>query len=124
MSMSCGNRKSTDLMLAQKVAIIDLVSKMTQTELSQRSRCAQSTISKVLRQKGQLVKDAAGNMTSDRKRKRTRKTEDVEKALYTLFGDSQAQDAPISTFILEENTRQFSTTWISQTSRLLMVGNS
>ena len=79
MTMSCGKRKRTDLTLAQKVAIVDLASKMTQTELSQRFGCAQLTISNVLRQKGQLVKDAAENMTNDRKRKQTGKAEDVEK---------------------------------------------
>ena len=62
------------------------------------------------------MKDAAEDMTSDRKRKQTGKAENVEKALYTWFGDARARDAPI---------RQFATTcvrWISLTSRLLMNG--
>ena len=74
MSMSCGKRKRMDLMLAQKLEIIDLASKVTQIVLSQHFDCAQSTISKVLCQKDQLMKDAAENMTSDRKRKRTEKS--------------------------------------------------
>ena len=56
------------------------------------------------------MKDAADNMTSDRKRKQTGKAEDVEKALYTWFGDARAWDAPITTLILEEKARQFATT--------------
>ena len=65
MNMSCDKCKRTDLTLAQKLEIIAMASKVTQTELSQHFDCAQSTISKVLRQLDQLMKDAAENMMSD-----------------------------------------------------------
>ena len=81
--MTC-KRKRMDLALAQKLDILQLSSeKMSQTEISQRFGCSQSTISKVLRQKAELKQDAADNKIRCRKRKRTGKANDIEKALYT-----------------------------------------
>ena len=80
---------------------------VTQTELSRRFRCSQSTISKILSHKSEILKDAADNMVKDHKRKRVGKAEDIEKALYTWFGDARARDAPITSLILEEKAKQF-----------------
>ena len=105
MSMSCGKHKRIDLTLAQKLEITDMASNMTQTELSQRFGCAVNHL------EGSTPKrSAAENMTSDRKKKRTRKAEDVEKVHYTWFGDARARGAQITTLILEEKARQFATT--------------
>ena len=60
-------------------------------------------------QKEELKHDAAKNKTKDRKRKRTGKADDVEKALYTWFANARARDAPVTTVILEEKARQFAT---------------
>ena len=80
------SRKRKDLSLSQKLEIIQLASeKVSQTEISQRFGCSQSTMSKILRQKDEVRQDAAENKMKDRKRKRTGKAEDVEKALYTWF---------------------------------------
>lgn len=103
-------RKRNDLLLSQKLEILQLASeKVSQTELSQRFGCSQSTISKIISQKDELKQDAAENKMRDRKRKRTGKADDVEKALYTWFADARAQDTPITTVILEEKARQFTT---------------
>ena len=45
----------------------------------------------------------------DRKRKRTGKAEDVEKALYTWFADARARDMPVTCLVLEEKARQCAT---------------
>ena len=89
------SRKCKDLSLSQKLEIIQLASeKVSQTEISQRFGCSQSTVSKILRQKDEVRQDAAENKMKDRKRKRTGKAEDVEKALYTWFADARARDVP------------------------------
>ena len=107
--MSC-KRKRKDLSLSQKLQIIQLASeKVSQTEISRQFGCSQSTVSKILSQKEELKHDAAENKMKDRKRKRTGKADDVEKALYTWFADARARDAPVTTVILEEKARQFAT---------------
>ena len=61
-------------------------------------------IFQLLSQKDKFKQDAAENKMMDRKRKCTRKADDLEKALYTWFAmHARAQDAAITTVILEEN---------------------
>ena len=76
---------------------------MSQTGLSRQFSCSQSTISKILSRKDALIQEAAENSVGDRKRRRTGKADDVEKALYTTwFTDARAREAPITTLILEK----------------------
>ena len=102
-------RKRKDLSLSQKLEIVKLsLENVSQTELSRRFSCSQSTISKILSRKDALIQEAAENSVGDRKRKRTGKADDVEKALYTAwFTDARAREAPITTLILEEKAMQF-----------------
>ena len=82
------------------IEIVQLASENeSQSEISRQFGCSQSTVSKIISQKEDLKHDAAEN--KDRKRKRTGKADDVEKALYTWFVDARARDVPITTLVLK-----------------------
>ena len=86
--MSC---KCKDFSLSQKLEIVQLASeKVSQTEISWKFGCSQSTVSNIINQKEELKHEATENKMKDRKRKHTRKADDVEKALYTWFADAQS----------------------------------
>ena len=62
-----------------KLGIVKLSStNITQTELSRRVICSQSTVSKILKQKDDLIQEAAENEAADCKRNRKGKADDVE----------------------------------------------
>ena len=53
------------------------------------------------------MKDAEENKFAVRKRKRASKDDGVDAALYAWFIDARAQDAPITSAILEEMANHF-----------------
>ena len=77
-------RKRTDLSLGLKVEIIQLVQekKLSQQEVATQFGCSQSAVSKIVKTKETVMREAEENMVSTRKRKRRGKAEDVEAALY------------------------------------------
>ena len=79
--------KCTDLSLGLKVEIIQLVQekKLSQQEIATRFGCSQSAVSKIVKTKETVMREAEENMVSTRKRKRRGKAEDVEAALYKWF---------------------------------------
>ena len=55
-----------------------------------------------MKTKETVMREAEENIVSTRKRKRRGKAEDVEAALYKLFMDARAGDAPVTSAVLEE----------------------
>ena len=96
--------KRTDLSLRLKVEIIQLVQekKLSQQEIATRFGCSQSAVSKIVKTKETVMREAEENMVSTRKRKRRGKAGDVEAALYKWFVDARARDAPVTSAVLEE----------------------
>ena len=76
--------KCNDLSLGLKVEIIQLVQekKLSQQEIASRFGCSQLAVSKIVKTKESVMREAKENMVSTRKRKRWGKAEDVEAALY------------------------------------------
>ena len=98
-------RKRTDLLLGLKVEIIQLVQekKLSQQEkIAIRFGCSQSAVSKIVKTKEIVMREAEENMVSTHKRKRRGKAEDVEAVLYKWFVDARARDAPVTSAVLEE----------------------
>ena len=77
--------------------------KLSQTELAKPFKCSQSTISKILKNKDAILREAVGT----RKRKRSRKDDDVDAALSTWFIDVRVRDAPVTSAVLEEKATHF-----------------
>ena len=96
--------KRTDLSLGLKVEIIQPVQekKLSQQEIATLFGCSQSAVSKIVKTKETVMREAEENMVSTRKRKRRGKAEDVEAALYKWFVDARARDAPVTSAMLEE----------------------
>jgi len=65
-----------------------------------------SQISRILKQKEQLLQDWQNNSNLDRKRKRTGKAEDVEEALLRWFAQARSRQLPISGPLLTEKATQ------------------
>ena len=97
-------RKRTDLSLGLKVDIFQLVQekKLSQQEIATRFSCSQSAVSKIVKTKETVMREAEENMVSTRKRKRRGKAEDVEAALYKWLVAARARDAPVTSAVLEE----------------------
>ena len=72
------------------------------TYAHERVKCSQSTVSKILKNKDAILREADNNKPRSRKRRRSGKSEDVEEALYTWFVDVRAKDAPVTSAVLEE----------------------
>ena len=75
---------------------------MSQQGIATRFGCSLSAVSKIVKTKETVMREAKENMVSTRKRKRRGKAEDVEAALYKLFVDARARDAPVTSAVLEE----------------------
>ena len=68
---------------AQQRSLLGLEEKkLSQVELAKRFDCSQSTISKIAKNKPAILCEAKEKRVGDRKRKRSGKDEDVEKALF------------------------------------------
>ena len=61
-----------------------------------------SQISRILKQKDQLLQDCRNNTNPDRKRKRMGKAEDVEETLLRWFAQARSRELPISGPLLME----------------------
>ena len=81
--------------------------KLSQTELAKRFKCSQSTISKILKNKDTILREAYEHSVGTCKRKRSGKDDDVNAALFTRFIDARARDAPITSAVLEEKATHF-----------------
>ena len=77
-------RKRTDLKLDKKVEIVQLIEekRLSQIKIAMRFKCSQSTISKIVKNKDVILREADNNKPHSRKRRRLGKAEDVEEALY------------------------------------------
>ena len=109
--MASKTRKRRDLSLSQRIEIVKLLEekKLSEVELAKRFDCSQSTVSKIATNKPAILREAEENRVGDRKRKRSGKDEDVEKALYTWFVDARSRDAPITSAVVEEKATHFAT---------------
>ena len=106
---SHGGKAQTDLSLGLKLEIFQLVQekKLSQQEITIRFSCSQSAVSKIVKTKETVMREAEENMVSTRKWKRQGKAEDVEAALYKWFVDARARDAPVTSAVLEEKANHF-----------------
>ena len=101
--MSSKTHKRTDLSLAQRVEIVQLINenKFSQVDLGKRFDCSQSTISKIAKKhKDAILQDTEENRVASRKRKRSAKDDEVETALFTSLVDARARDAAITSTVL------------------------
>ena len=112
-------RKRNDLSLSQRVNILKTMEqeKLSQTELAKHFKCSQSTISKILKNKDAILREADEHSVGTRKRKRSGKDDDVDAALFTWFIDARARDAPVTSPVLDKKQPTSLVSSINLTSR-------
>jgi transposase len=102
-------RKRTDLSLKQKIEVINLAGEnASQSKIAERFDCSQSQISRILKEKDAIQARAAAASNGARKRMRTGKDAQVERALCTWFRDARASNAIINQSVLEAKAKELS----------------
>ena len=92
------------LTLTERVEVIrKLEQKNSQSSIAQQFGVHQSAISRIQKNKESIIQEWQNNNSNpDRKRKRIRKSEDVEEALLNWFSHAKSQKIPISGPLLRE----------------------
>ena len=100
-------RKRNDLCLSEKIKVVEMldVDKMSQTEIVKKLEISQSQVSRIAKNKDEILKKWQMNDNPDRKRARTGKDSDVEAALKTWFTSSRGRDVPLSGPVLQEKAK-------------------
>ena len=107
-SSSPSSRAHKTLSLAERIDVIKRMEdkKESQESVAKHYGVHRSQISRILKQKDQLLHDWQNNTNLDRKRKRTGKAEDVEQALLRWFAQARSRQLPISGPLLMEKAAQ------------------
>ena len=107
MASSSAPRAHKALSLTDRVDVLSrLDRKESQVSVAKHYGVHPSQISRILKQKEQLLQDWQNNSNLDRKRKRTGKAEKVEKALLRWFAQARSRQLPISGPLLTEKATQ------------------
>ncbi|XP_041347231.1 tigger transposable element-derived protein 4-like [Gigantopelta aegis] len=94
-------RKRNDLSLAQKYDAVQLLIKKTpQAEVAKKLGCSQPQVSRISNMRDEICAQYLSNANPERKRQRTGKAANVEKALSEWFSVARQKDIPISGPIL------------------------
>ena len=82
-----------DLTLRPEVEIIQLIQeKLSQIQMAKHFKCSQSTVSKIVKHKDEILAEADSNQPCSKKRKRLSKASDVEDAFHKYFVDVRLID--------------------------------
>jgi hypothetical protein len=103
------NKKArTDLPLKDRFEVIKLSDqKLTQVEIAKRMGCSQGQVSRILKNREDILQRISENCDGDRKRQRTGKEPEVQSALKTWFRDSRVKNAPINQDLLAIKAKEF-----------------
>jgi len=107
MASSSSSRVLKTLSLSDRIDVLNrLDRKESQVSIAKDYGVHPSQISRVLKQKDQLMQDWQNNSNPERKRKRTGNAEDVEEALLRWFARARSRQLPISGPLLCEKGTQ------------------
>ena len=98
-------RKRNDLSLSDKMKVVDMLDTMSQTDIAKKLDISQSQVSRIAKNKDDILKKWQLNDNPDRKRQRNGKDSDVEAALKTWFTSSRGRDVPLSGPVLQEKAK-------------------
>ena len=79
-----------------------LKEKQSQIDIARKLGISQSQVSKVCKNRDEIMKQLNWNDNPERKRQRTGKAADVESALTVWFSNSRGRDVPLSGPVLQE----------------------
>ena len=120
--MASSSKRKT-LSLAERIEVLQrLDNNESQASLAKHFSVHPSAISRILKQKHQLLDDWQNNSNPDRKRKRTGKADDVEEALLRWFSHARSRQLPVSGPLLMEKANSLAEDSVSPTSSLQLDG--
>ena len=106
-SSSSSSRTHKTLSLAERVDVLNrLENKESQASVAKHFGVHPSQISRIQKQRSELLQSWQNNSNPDRKRKRTGKAEDVEEALLRWFSHARTRQLPVSGPLLMEKAAQ------------------
>jgi len=102
MASTTTNKRKT-LSLSERMDVVRRLDSMeSQASIAMSYGVHPSSISCIMKQKEQIVDDCQNNTNPDRKRKRTGKSDDVEKAFLRWFTQARSRQLPVSGPLLME----------------------
>lgn len=103
-------RKRNDLTLSDKYEVVKQLEKgVKQVEICKQMGISQAQVSRINAKKDVIRQSIEANANSQRKRVRTGKDAEVEKALVEWFKNARQRDIPLSGPILEEKAKHLAT---------------